>query len=156
MAAPVNPRILEVFAELEHMWQSRDFAAMRSHWLSDLPTPLYLAEEKATFFTTWPEVESYFADVKAHSKAGLVKYKPLHATPMGPGQEMVAFTLEWNVHLTGEAVPIGGSVRGVALFAEEKGAWKLRAYIEAPLAPIVYMRELYKLVPETRGFKAAP
>ena len=102
------------------------------------------------------EIESYFADVKAHSKSGLVTYKPLHSTPMGPGQEMVAFTLEWNVHLNTDPTPIGGSVRGIAMFAEEKGAWKLRAYIEAPLAPIIYMRELYKLVPESRGFKALP
>ena len=156
MAASVNPGILEVFAELEHMWQSRDFGAMRGYWLADLPAPLYLAEEKAAFFTTWAELESYFADIKSHSKGGLVKYKPLHSTPMGAGQEMVAFTLEWNVHLTGEAVPIGGNVRGIAVFAEQKGAWKLRSYIEAPLAPIIYMRELYKLVPEARGFKPVP
>ena len=28
-----------------------------------------------------------------------------------------------------------------------------QAYIEAPLAPIIYMRDLYKVVAGTRGFK---
>jgi len=44
---------------------------------------------------------------------------------------------------------IGGSVRGFALFHRRRRT-ELRAYIEAPLAPIIYMRELYKAVPKPR------
>jgi hypothetical protein len=156
MATAVSPQILAVFADLEHIWQSRDFGRMRAHWLKDLPAPLYLAEEKQTFLTTWPAFDAYFAATGAGSRSSLVKYKPLHSTAVGDGQEMVAFTLEWTVQLVNEDMPIGGSVRGVALFAREADAWKMRAYIEAPLAPIIYMRELYELVAESRGVKPVP
>ena len=80
-------------------------------------------------------------------------YRPQHSTAMGQGLEMVAFELEWTTYIKGEDAPIGGSVRGIALFEYDGSAWKLKAYIEAPLAPILYMRDLYKVVAGTRGFK---
>ncbi len=155
MATAINPQILQVFKDLEAIWLSRDFSKMRGHWLKALPAPLYLAEEKATFFTTWEEFDAYFKAINVGSKGGAVFYKPLHSTAMGQGQEMVAFELEWNTQINGEPVPIGGSVRGIAQFEYDGSAWKLKAYIEAPLAPIIYMRELYKGVAASRGFKPA-
>ena len=153
MATAINPQILQVFKELEGLWLSRDFSKMRGYWLKSLPAPLYLAEEKKEFFTTWEQFDAYFAAVNAGSRGGAVTYRPLHSTSMGQGQEMVAFELEWTTYIKGEDAPIGGSVRGIALFEYDGQAWKLKAYIEAPLAPIIYMRDLYKLVAGSRGFK---
>jgi hypothetical protein len=156
MATAINPQILRVFAELEAMWQTRDFGRMRSFWLKGLAAPLYLAEEKKDFITSWEQFDAYFAAINSGSRGGGVVYRPLHSTAMGQGQEMVAFELEWTTQLKGEDAPIGGSVRGIALFEYDGQGWKLRAYIEAPLAPILYVRDLYKLVAASRGYKPLP
>lgn len=153
MATAINPQILQVFKDLEALWLSRDFSKMRGYWLKGLPAPLYLAEEKKEFFTTWEQFDAYFQAVNAGSRGGAVVYHPQHSTAMGQGLEMVAFELEWTTYIKGEDAPIGGSVRGIALFEYDGSAWKLKAYIEAPLAPIIYMRDLYKVVAGTRGFK---
>ncbi len=153
MATAINPQILHIFSELQGMWLSRDFSRMRSFWLKTLPAPLYLPEEKKDFIVTWEQFDAYFAAINSGSKGGGVTYKPLHSTSMGHGQEMVAFELEWTTQINGEDAPIGGSVRGIAMFEYDGQAWKLKAYIEAPLAPILYMRDLYKLVATSRGYK---
>ena len=153
MATPINPQILHIFTELQGMWLSRDFSRMRSFWLKTLEAPLYLPEEKKDFITTWEGFDAYFAAINSGSQGGGVTYRPLHSTPMGHGQEMVAFELEWTTQIKGEEAPIGGSVRGIAMFEYDGQAWKLKAYIEAPLAPILYMRDLYKLVASSRGYK---
>jgi hypothetical protein len=155
-AMTVDAKTQKVFTDLESVWFGRDYSKMRSFWVSDLPAPLYLPEEKKDFITTWAQFDAYFAANGKASKGGKVTYQPLLAMPMGPGLQMVAFTLEWTTQLVTDAKPIGGSVRGVALMQEEAGAWKLKAYIEAPLAPILYMRELYEVVARERGFKPMP
>jgi len=156
VTAPLDQRTLKLFTELEALWRSRDFKQMRRHWVKDLAAPVYLPEEKKEFITTWAQFDAYFANAANNSKNSLVTYKPLFAMPSGPGQQMVAFELEWTMQLVNEAAPIGGSVRGFALMEDDGQAWKLKAYIEAPLAPIIYMRDLYQLVAKERGFKPVP
>jgi hypothetical protein len=155
-AMTVSTDIRKLFTDLEAVWKSRDYSKMRGFWAKRLEAPLYLPEEKKDFITTWAAFDAYFAANAKNSKGGLVTYQPLVAMPMGHGLTMVAFTLEWTTQLVGDAKPIGGSVRGVALVEEEMGAWKLKAYIEAPLAPIIYMRDLYELVAKDRGFAPLP
>ncbi|MBL8642643.1 MAG: hypothetical protein JNK21_01835 [Rhodospirillaceae bacterium] len=153
-SAPIDPRIAKVFAGLEGVWRTRDFKPMRGFWAKDLAAPLYLPEEKKDFITTWAGFDAYFANAGQGSRGGKVTYKPLVAMPMGEKMVMVAFEGEWTTHLKTEDAPIGGSIRGVALMEDDGTDWKFKAYIEAPLAPILYMRELYKLVAKERGFKA--
>ncbi|MDX2142409.1 MAG: hypothetical protein SFV19_03550 [Rhodospirillaceae bacterium] len=154
MTVPISIR--KLFTDLEAVWKSHDFSKMRGFWAKRLEAPLYLPEERKDFITTWADFDAYFAGTAKASKGGLVTYQPLIAMPMSQGLQMVAFTLEWTMQLVTDAKPIGGSVRGVALVDEEMGDAKLKAYIEAPLAPILYMRDLYELVAQARGFKPIP
>lgn len=156
MADALDPRIVKLFKDLEAVWASRDFGRMRGFWVKDLAAPLYLPEEKKDFMTTWQQFDAYFKGNTQGTRAGVVKIAPQFAMPMGVGLHMVAFALEWTLQLVNEATPIGGSVRGVALVEEAGSEVKLKAYIEAPLAPILYIRELYELVAANRGFKPVP
>ncbi len=152
----VDARTQKLFTELEAVWRSGDFSKMRSFWVKDLAAPLYLPEERKDFITTWADFDSYFAGTAKISKGGVqVIYVPLTAVPVSQGQQQVAFTMEWTMQLVTDNVPIGGSVRGVALMADDGKDWKLKSYIEAPLAPIVYMRELYEGLAKQRGFTSA-
>lgn len=134
----------------------RAFDRMRGYWPKDLAAPMYLPEERKDFITTWAEFDAYFKATAAGSRGGGVKIAPQFAMPMGPGLHMVAFALEWNTQLLADAKPIGGSVRGVALVEDVGHEVKLKAYIEAPLAPILYIRELYEMVATGRGYTPLP
>ena len=155
MTLPIEPALQKLFTDMEAVWRVRDFAPMRGFWAKDLAAPLYLPEEKKDFITTWAQFDAYFKNAAAGSRGGLVTYKPLFAMPLADNMQMVTFDLEWTTHLKSEDAPIGGWVRGFAVVERDDADWKLRAYIEAPLAPI-YMRELYKLVAKDRGFKPLP
>ena len=152
----VDARTQKLFTDLEAVWLSRDFSKMRGFWVKALPAPMYLPEEKKDFITTWAKFDAYFEETAKGSKGGIVTYHPLIAMPTAPGQQMVAFALEWTTQLLNDTKPIGGSVRGVALMEDDGKEWKLKSYIEAPLAPIIYMRDLYELVAKDRGFKPTP
>lgn len=151
---PIDARMQKLFTDMEAVWASRDFKKMRGFWVKDLAAPMYLPEEKKDFITTWAGFDAYFANAAAGSRGGIVTYQPLFSMPIADKQHMVAFELEWTTHLKNEDAPIGGSVRGVAVVQDDGTEWKLKSYIEAPLAPIMYMRDLYKLVAKERGFKA--
>jgi hypothetical protein len=152
----VDARIKDVFSHLESVWRSRQYAQMREFWVKDLPAPLYLPEERKEFITTWAEFDAYFAGNAKMMKDIIVTYQPITAVPLSATQQIVAFGLEWTTQLVNEAKPIGGSVRGIAVVEDVAGTFKLRAYIEAPLAPIMYMRELYEIVAKDRGFQPIP
>lgn len=154
MASTLDPRITKLFNDLEEVWAKRDFGKMRGFWVKDLAAPLYLPEEKREFMTSWAQFDAYFKGNSQATRAGLVKIAPQFAMPMGQGLQMVAFDLEWTLHLVNDVKPIGGWVRGVALVEDAGAEVKLKAYIEAPLAPIMYMRELYEVVASARGFAA--
>lgn len=127
---------------------------MRSLWLDDLAAPLYLAEEHREFITTWDAVDAYFRTTSAAIRAITTAYRVVTVLPAAPGQNMIAFELDWSAAIDPEP-PLAGSVRGFALVEREAGTWKLRAYVEAPLAPIVYMNDLYRLVARARGIEGS-
>lgn len=139
-----------LFSSLETIWRTKDFARMRSQWLSNLEAPLYLAEEHRSFITTWPGFDDYFRKTAEVIREITARYRVVAVLPAAAGQNLVAFELDWSAAIDPEP-PVAGSVRGVAFVELEHDEWKLRAYVEAPLAPIVYMGELYQLVARTRG-----
>lgn len=156
MANSLDPRVVKLFKDLEATWTTRDFARMRGFWPKDLAAPLYLPEEVKEFITTWAGFDAYFKANTEGSRGGGVKIAPQFSMPMGPGLHMVVFALEWTTQLMTDKKPIGGWVRGIALVEDAGAEVKLKAYIEAPLAPILYMRELYEVVAASRGYKPLP
>jgi len=39
---------------------------------------------------------------------------------------------------------VAGTLRAIAICEPTAAGWRIRAWVEAPLAPIVYMRALYE------------
>ena len=152
----VDAHIHKLFTELEVVWRSREYSKMRSFWVKSLEAPLYLPEERKDFITSWAQFDEYFVGNAKAMRDIIVTYQPLTVMPLSQSQKIVAFALEWTTQIVNETKPIGGSVRGVAVIENEAGTWKLLSYIESPLAPIMYMRELYETVAKERGFKQIP
>lgn len=146
VAQNVEPAIAAFFTTLEGVWRTKDFSRMRKLWLTDLPAPLYVAEENPTIVTSWEAFDAYFVQTSSALRQISSSYRIVAVLPGAPGQQIVAFELDWSAAIGPVDPPVAGSVRGQALLEREGNAWKLRSYVEAPLAPIVYIGELYKFV----------
>lgn len=150
-AEKIDPEISAVFSTLEQIWRAKDFALMRGLWLTNLAAPLYIAEENPMIIASWDAFDAYFTQTSAALRQISSTYRIVAVQPGTKDQQLVAFELDWTAAIGPVNPPVAGWVRGQAVLEREGTAWKLRSYIEAPLAPIVYMGELYKLVACTRG-----
>lgn len=139
----IDAGIAELFATLERHYAAKDFAAVRALWVADLPAPFYLAEEHPEYMDSWDKVENYWrltSGTLGHLRA---RFEPRVCTPLGERQWLVGFDLTWLARV-GAAPAIAGTLRAAAVCEHTPAGWRLRAWIEAPLAPIVYMRGLYE------------
>lgn len=138
----VDPGIVEIFAALERHYGAKDFAAVRALWLADLPAPFYIAEEHHVVMDSWEKVEAYWRLTSAALSHLRAKFRPMHAVALNEQQQLVGFELTWLASVGAES-PVAGTLRAAAICEQTAAGWRIRAWIEAPLAPIVYMRELY-------------
>jgi hypothetical protein len=63
---------------------------------------------------------------------------------MPEGLVLATWRMEWRVHIHGCDKPTGGETRVAALLRHTQSGLRFAAYVEAPLAPILYLRRLYE------------
>lgn len=135
--------VADLFAALQRHYGEKDFAAVRGLWLPDLVTPFYIAEEHGEVMQSWEQIERYWritSESLAHLRA---RFEPRACVPLAGAQQLVYFDLTWLARV-GDTAPVAGTLRAVAICEQTPSGWRIRAWIEAPLAPIVYMRALYE------------
>jgi hypothetical protein len=140
---PPPPELGALFAALERYYSAKDFAAVRGLWLPQLETPFYIAEEHGEVMSSWEQIERYWrvtSESLAHLRA---HFEPRGAVPLSPTQQLVGFDLTWLARV-GSTAPVAGTLRAIAICELTAAGWRIRAWVEAPLAPIVYMRALYE------------
>lgn len=140
---PVAPELAGLFVALERHYGAKDFAAVRALWLPQLDTPFYIAEEHGEVMSSWPQIERYWritAESLAHLRA---RFEPRGGVPLSANQQLVCFDLTWLARV-GSTAPVAGTLRAMAICEHTASGWRIRAWVEAPLAPIVYMRALYE------------
>jgi hypothetical protein len=138
----IDTGIAELFDALGRHYGTKDFAAVRALWVEDLPAPFYLAEEHDEFMDSWDKVENYWrltSQALSHLRA---RFAPKTCMPLDEHRRLVGFELTWLASIGSEA-PVAGTLRAAAICERGAAGWRIRAWIEAPLAPIVYMRQLY-------------
>ncbi|MEO0411680.1 MAG: nuclear transport factor 2 family protein [Pseudomonadota bacterium] len=139
-----------LFDDWVRFFAVNDFDGVRSLWVADLERPFYMAEEHDVLMSSWPEVEHYWAETAKINTDFQGKIEIVNAKYVSDIQAMVQFQLGWKMSLVGWERPIGGTNRGMAGFEKTKNGWKFHSYIEAPKAPITYLRE-YGASDETMG-----
>lgn len=132
-----------------------DFAALRGHWDVEDPEPIYLAEEIGAFLYDWPAIERYWADTRRVLERLAARHWDLRVRLLAPGLAIGTWRMHWDCEVRGQPKPVGGEVRVTATFRRKPAGWKLVHYVEAPLAPIVYVRTLYE-GQVTPGFAGTP
>ena len=138
----IDSQIQSLFDRLSQHWSTMDFAAIRAEWNNDVP-PLYLAEEAQDFATSWDALEVYWQATRDTISSITVTYELLTEKDVTADVKLVTFNLVWLAAMT-NGEDVGGTNRGLACLQSIDGHYKLEGYAEAPLAPIFYMKELYK------------
>ncbi len=131
-----------VLAELYARYGAREFEATRSLWDPDEPNPIYLAEEIDDFLRSWPEIEGYWAATRAALPHLGARHWDLRVQPIAPDLAIATCRMHWDALIAGQTAPIGGDVRVTATLRRTPGGWRLIHYVEAPVAPTIYLRRL--------------
>jgi hypothetical protein len=133
-----------------------DFDGTRSCWDSADPQPTYLAEEIDDFLRDWPAIEAYWKASKAAMSRLSSRHWELRARQLTAELATATWRLHWNAQVVGQNKPVGGDVRVTAVFRKTRAGWRLFHYVEAPLAPILYVRKLYEGQVDADFLAAAP
>ncbi len=141
----IDPGITELFDSLSRHYGAKDFAAVRALWVEGLPRPFYLAEEHDQIMDSWDKVENYWRLTSQSLTHLRARFVPRSSVPLDAVLQLVGFELAWIASVGSEA-PLAGTLRAAAVCERRPAGWRLRAWIEAPLAPIVYVRQLYQRV----------
>jgi len=136
---------------LEAQWNTGDMAGMAALWDADHPDPVYQAEEEDALARGWPALRDYWTRTQALNARVAVRYDDIGVTTLGADMALAHWRMHWDIALSGQARPIGGDNRIFAIARRTAQGWRFVAYIEAPLAPLTYIRRLYE-TQVTKGF----
>ncbi len=121
-----------------------DFAGTRACWDTEDPRPTYLAEEIDDFLHDWPSIDAYWKASQAAMSKLSSRHWALRARVVTDDLASATWRIHWNAQVIGQANPAGVDVRVTGMFRRKREGWRLFHYVEAPLAPIIYVRKLYE------------
>lgn len=131
--------LMEAYARA---WRGSDPAALKPFWDAEAE-PVYLAEEIEEAFTRWDAVEAYWAGNRELHAGVDLAFSGARYVTAGDGLVIGVHRMDWSIRFV-DRPAMGGDNRVAALYRATKEGWRLAAWIEAPLAPIVYLRRLYE------------
>lgn len=137
--------IEEVLAKLESRWRSMELSSIRELWDPEETQPFYLPEESEQLLASWEEIEAYWAKTRATISRMSMRTWDVTAKLLQPDLAVAVYRMHWNGEVTGYPKPLGGDNRVTAILRRRDGVWRFCHYVEAPVAPILYLRRLYEL-----------
>lgn len=139
----VAAEIDAVLAEAKRYWDVQDYAGLKTLWDLDEKDPYYQPEETEELLIGWPAIEAYWANNLKIMEKISVLYGKARAKLITPDLAVAMFDLRWDAALKNREA-LGGDNRATALFRKKPEGWRFCHYVEAPLAPIMYIRKLYE------------
>lgn len=145
-AQPINESdrgaIVAALGSYAASWASLDADALASHWDLRDESPLYLAEEVDAVLADMSAIRAYWKKNAAAFSGVTLAFSDYRIKPIDRDTALVAFHMDWRIAFKNPlAKPIAADNRVVALMRREGKIWKLAAWIEAPLAPTVFLRK---------------
>jgi hypothetical protein len=134
-----------VLEQLTQRWNRMDFSAIRELWDPEESEPYYLPEESQQLLASWDAIEAYWANTKATISRLSMRIWDVQAKLLAPDLAVAVYRMHWNGEVTGYPAPLGGDNRVTAIFRRSGETWRFCHYIEAPLAPLLYLKRLYEL-----------
>jgi len=134
-----------VLGQLAACWNRMELTAIRELWDPEETEPFYLPEEAEALLDSWEAIEAYWANTKATISRLSMRTWDVRAKLLAPNLAVAVYRMHWNGAVTGYPAPLGGDNRVTAIFRRRGETWRFCHYIEAPLAPMLYLRRLYEL-----------
>jgi hypothetical protein len=132
-----------LLARIQVLWQALDFERSEELW-DRAHAPLYIAEEDAQIHTSFESLRRYWRLTHdTFDKLGL-RMGPVQIVALAPDLITIIYPMYWDGLIKGRAAPVGGEVRATAVLRRVDRVWKFTQWVEAPLAPPVYLRMLYE------------
>ena len=132
-----------LLAEVARHWRSLELDRLEELWDKSHP-PLYIAEEADEIHTSFEAIRRYWTLTRGMMLKMGVEFGRPTILPLGDGLVTAIFTLHWECLIKGQSAPVGGDNRATAVLRRVGDHWRFTQYVEAPLAPIVYIRRLYE------------
>ena len=150
--------LADYFTRYQAAWNEGRMGDLEAFWDTSDPAPLYQAEEEMRAATHWAGVRDYRSRTGAMNERIIVRYSNFRMKQVSPTEVMVLFDMRWDLKLKTLPRPIGGDNRTVASLRKTPAGWRMHAWVEAPLAPITYVRNLYmnSVPPETAAELSRP
>lgn len=125
-------------------WSARDRDAVLALWDHADEDAMYLPAERHKPLTGADAVKSYVHGLC--DAFPTIRHRPtsLVIKPLSDTISLVFYVLEWAV--ADKRGPIGGRCRVTAVWRKRDDGWKLTQYSEAPVAPLVELKEFYQHV----------
>jgi hypothetical protein len=125
-------------------WCHLDFARLETLWDRTNP-PVYFAEEAQQPSLSWQALREYWQFTAASiAKMNLVIVRKPEFQALSDNLITGFYEMHWDAQMRDHTKPIGGDNRVCASFRHTADGWRFAQYVEAPLAPITYMRRLYE------------
>ncbi len=125
-------------------WFAHDADAVLALWDDEDPESNYLPAEEDSSMTGAGAVRGYVTSLCETFDTILHRPETVIAKVLGDGIGLTFYVLDWAV--INKRGPFGGRCRVTAVWRYRDGHWKLTQYSEAPLAPLVELRQFYQKV----------
>ncbi len=136
--------IAAVLRQLQQNWNRMDLKAMAGIWDTSDLQPFYLPEEVDQPLRDWDAIHAYWDKTMQMIPRLKMRIWDLEAVLVSEDLAWVSYQFHWDAIAKGYDKPVGADNRAVALFRRLPEGWRICRYVEAPLAPILYMRKLYE------------
>lgn len=136
--------ITTTLEDLQRAWNSLDFELLRSLW-DQGREPIYFAEEAPQPCLDWQSLQAYW-DLTARTIArmGMRFTSEIEMRELAPDLVSIVYAMHWDALVVGQSKAIGGENRVCATLRRTGVGWKFVQYVEAPVAPITYLKGLYE------------
>ena len=141
----LKAEIDSLLEELVERWNAMELLKIRELWDPNETQPYYIPEEAEQPLTGWEAIESYWQGTMDSISRLKMRVWDLQAKNLSADLAVAIYRLHWTADVEGFPKPVGGDNRVTAIFRHTDAGWRFCHYVEAPLAPITYMRQLYEL-----------
>lgn len=146
MDAALVAELRAVLDEYLSAFEQFDTAAIAAYWDPEEAAPLYIAEEADTPMMDHGAIRNYW-DRTAHALGRIwLRTEGHHAVMRAADFAALTFAMDWACGTASAPndPPIGGTVRVSAHLRRRNGRWLFASWVEAPLAPLPWLRRIYR------------
>ncbi len=150
-----NAKLAVAVDDFAAAWSRRDAAGVLALWDLEDGAATYLPAGSVQPMIGATAIRRYVTDACETSAQIVMRPSALHLRAINPDLGLAFFKLAWVIREATAHKPFGGNVRVTMMMRRVPDGWRIFHYAEAPLAPIIILRQFYENV-AADGLSAIP